>query len=134
MNEYHDIRSSLRQQRRSERILNFFDNIPTQSIRRASSQYHETLFGGACELMKDSHIITQVCKNYFRLITGNESNFTGNWYMNAVERDNHFSSRILWTNEAIFTRQGIFNSYNSHVWTHNNPYASRQRNFQRISM
>ncbi|EZA52677.1 hypothetical protein X777_07058 [Ooceraea biroi] len=37
---------------------------------------------------------------------------------------------ILWTDEATFTRRGIFNSHNSHVWAHNNPHTTRQRNFQ----
>ncbi|EZA57144.1 hypothetical protein X777_01750, partial [Ooceraea biroi] len=41
-----------------------------------------------------------------------------------------FSSMILWTDEATFTRRGIFNSHNSHVWAHNNPHTTRQRNFQ----
>lgn len=50
--------------------------------------------------------------------------------MNAVKRNNVFSSRILWTDEAIFKRR-FFNSHNSHVWVHNNPHSTRQRNFQR---
>ncbi|EZA62157.1 hypothetical protein X777_06106 [Ooceraea biroi] len=37
---------------------------------------------------------------------------------------------ILWTDEATFTRRGIFSSHNSHVWAHNNPRTTRRRNFQ----
>ncbi|XP_067216422.1 uncharacterized protein [Linepithema humile] len=42
----------------------------------------------------------------------------------------HFSQNILWTDEAIFTRHGILNQGNSHVWSLENPRAIREQHFQ----
>lgn len=39
--------------------------------------------------------------------------------------------RILFMDEAQFTRDGVWNSRNSHIWAHNNPHAVVQRNSQR---
>lgn len=38
--------------------------------------------------------------------------------------------RILWTDEAQFTRDGVNNSRNSHVWSLENPHAIRQSHSQ----
>lgn len=37
--------------------------------------------------------------------------------------DADFLKKILWTDEACFTREGIFNSHNMHMWCEENPYA-----------
>lgn len=39
-------------------------------------------------------------------------------------------SRIIFTDEAQFTRDGVWNSRNSHLWAHNNPHAIVQKNSQ----
>ena len=41
-----------------------------------------------------------------------------------------FPRRILFTDEAKFTREGVFNSRNSHVWADENPNATRPHAFQ----
>jgi hypothetical protein len=38
---------------------------------------------------------------------------------------------ILFTDEAIFTRNGIDNTSNSHRWSHDNPHGTVDSNFQR---
>ena len=40
-------------------------------------------------------------------------------------------SAILFTDEASFTRDGINNSRNVHMWSHENPHETRVINFQR---
>jgi hypothetical protein len=37
---------------------------------------------------------------------------------------------ILWTVEACFTCEGVFNVYNSHLWARDNPYVIRERGYQ----
>ncbi|EFN62199.1 hypothetical protein EAG_00157, partial [Camponotus floridanus] len=37
-----------------------------------------------------------------------------------------FPDRILWTDEATFTPNGIFNSRNFVLWQNENPHAIRQ--------
>ncbi|EZA60798.1 hypothetical protein X777_13787 [Ooceraea biroi] len=36
----------------------------------------------------------------------------------------------MWTDEATFTRGGIINHRNSHVWAHENPRTVREYRFQ----
>jgi hypothetical protein len=37
---------------------------------------------------------------------------------------------ILWTDEACFTREGVFNVHNSHLCARDNPHAIRERGCQ----
>lgn len=41
-----------------------------------------------------------------------------------------FFRKILWTDESLFTRQGVFNFHNMHVWSEDNPHATREMSFQ----
>lgn len=46
-----------------------------------------------------------------------------------------FLSRVLFTDEAAFTRDGIVNFHNTHVWAYENPHAILQaRNQHRFSI
>ena len=47
-----------------------------------------------------------------------------------LQRPQNFCNTILWTDEATFTRQGVFNSHNSHIWAVENPRAVRPSHFQ----
>lgn len=53
------------------------------------------------------------------------------WFINSIENDWQFPRKILWTDEATFTRSGVFNQHNSHLWAHENPYAMKENSFQR---
>lgn len=53
------------------------------------------------------------------------------WLLNSDIEQYHFFKKILWTDEAIFTRQGIFNTHNMHMWAEENPSATKERSFQR---
>lgn len=52
------------------------------------------------------------------------------WYLAQLEADPSYMNRVIWTDEATFTRSGISNIHNEHVWAHENPRVSRQGNFQ----
>lgn len=47
-----------------------------------------------------------------------------------VTNNRRVVSRILFTDEATFTRDGINNTHNSHVWSDENPHAIVETNFQ----
>lgn len=47
-----------------------------------------------------------------------------------IRRNNNCLSRILWTDEATFTRNGTFNMHNSHYWSNENPRMVRRTNYQ----
>ncbi|KAJ4433088.1 hypothetical protein ANN_15345 [Periplaneta americana] len=53
--------------------------------------------------------------------------------LRSVDRtpaDRHFVSRILVLDEAIFTRNGIFNRHSQHVWAYQNPNTTEEINSQ----
>lgn len=49
---------------------------------------------------------------------------------NRQNIDHSFVNRILFTDEAAFTRRGIFNLRNNHFWEVENPHIKRERHFQ----
>nr|CAH7764637.1 unnamed protein product [Callosobruchus chinensis] len=53
-----------------------------------------------------------------------------NWFSEKCREDRNFSKCILYTDEAKFTREGIYNSRNSHIWDEENPHCIRQQGFQ----
>lgn len=53
------------------------------------------------------------------------------WLLECVQQDRNFTRNVLWTDEATFTREGVFNTRNSHVWAQENPHVSRPLRAQR---
>ena len=54
------------------------------------------------------------------------------WYLDRCSQDVHFPFYILMTDEAYFTREGMLNSHNLHLWAGENlhgirPYAAQHR-------
>lgn len=45
------------------------------------------------------------------------------WFLRENAERPNFSANILFTDEAGFTRQGIFNFHNNHAWSDENPHA-----------
>jgi hypothetical protein len=45
-------------------------------------------------------------------------------------RHPQFLWKLLFTNEAMFTRDGVFNFHNVHIWAHANPHAIREARHQ----
>lgn len=52
------------------------------------------------------------------------------WLLQQNDRDENFTKSVLVTDEATFTRNGIHNFRNTHVWDIENPHAVRRTNFQ----
>ena len=53
-----------------------------------------------------------------------------NWLLQKTAEDPYFPRKIMWTDEATFTRHGIFNQRNSHTWAHENNYGLHAHHFQ----
>lgn len=53
------------------------------------------------------------------------------WLRNKQNNDPTFFSRVLFTDEATFTRRGIINARNSHTWSEENPRIARTKHFQK---
>lgn len=52
---------------------------------------------------------------------------------NRFRRDGNFSRKILFSDEALFTRDGVFNSKNLHEWQQENPHATYKTHFNILS-
>lgn len=52
------------------------------------------------------------------------------WINQKVRQQPNFLKKILWTDEASFTRAGITNYRNLHLWMTDNPHAVRPSSFQ----
>jgi len=46
------------------------------------------------------------------------------WVTQQTNREPDFLNKVLFTDEATFTRNGYFNCHNKHVWANANPHAS----------
>lgn len=44
----------------------------------------------------------------------------------ACQDDENFTKKIIWTDEAKFTKNGLFNKHNSHFWAAENPHNERK--------
>lgn len=45
-------------------------------------------------------------------------------------QNENFLAQIMWTDESLFTREGIFNQHNSHNYAVENPHLVREKSFQ----
>lgn len=52
------------------------------------------------------------------------------WFLDNVNNDPNFPTKILWTDESNFSNNGIFKWNTSYPWTEENPRNIRERNFQ----
>jgi len=52
------------------------------------------------------------------------------WYLEQCVRHPQFLCKLLFTDEAMFTRDGICNFHNVHIWAHANPHAIREARHQ----
>lgn len=54
-----------------------------------------------------------------------------NWFMDRQREDMTFINRVLFTDEAGFSRDGVINSHNLHIWAEENPHGILQTKHQR---
>ncbi|KAJ3655208.1 hypothetical protein Zmor_014345 [Zophobas morio] len=52
------------------------------------------------------------------------------WLCAKNREDPQFVTILLSTDEATFTKNGVFNLHNTHLWCAGNPHAIQERNFQ----
>ena len=112
-------------------ILGYFHAFPRMSLRQAA------LESGLC---KDSiHRILLKHKFHpfsFHMVQGlKETDFLRRqnfceFILIRSEGDDSYLGNIIWTDEAKFTKNGLFNRHNSHYWSDSNPHMFRERNFQ----
>jgi hypothetical protein len=52
------------------------------------------------------------------------------WLLQKIDEEPNFLRIVLTRDEAGFTRDGVFNSHNTHIWSEENPHQIRERGFQ----
>lgn len=65
---------------------------------------------------------------------GNDNLFRINYcntILNKIQEEGDFLRRILWSDECMFTRDGVFNTHNFHHWADENPHEFREYGHQR---
>ncbi|GBO14990.1 hypothetical protein AVEN_77152-1 [Araneus ventricosus] len=53
------------------------------------------------------------------------------WFLQQLAAQPDFSAHVLFTDETTFTREGISNTHNLHVWASSNPYDTRPHVYQK---
>lgn len=113
------------------RILNHFDQEPSASVRRSGAELGLSPTYVWRTLRADGRYPYHV-QRVQHLLPGDlpHRRVFCEWILYQTRRDLQFPQKILWTDEAIFTRRGILNQRNTHIWAHENPRAVREDNFQ----
>ena len=52
------------------------------------------------------------------------------WLNGRINEDRRFLKKIMWSDEAGFSRDGTFNVHNEHFWSDENPHATKTRGHQ----
>lgn len=52
------------------------------------------------------------------------------WFLVKSQEDPLFTTKIIWCDEAKFSKNGLFNRHNSHFWADENHHVFRERAFQ----
>ncbi|KAJ8913316.1 hypothetical protein NQ315_010984 [Exocentrus adspersus] len=98
------------------RILRAFDNNPRLSSRRAAHQLQISK-SQILRTLRNNHKHAYHLQPVHHLHPGDPEQRT-------------FLRKILWTDESTFTRRGITNYHNIHIWAGENPREIRPRSFQ----
>lgn len=116
---------------RTEEVLDHFDTDPETSTRRAAAELGiprmtvwRTLKADGRYPYHKQKTQELLPEDYPKRIQYCE------WLLLQQAEDPRFTNKILWTDEATFTRKGIFNSRNYHVWAHENPHAIHVSSYQ----
>lgn len=121
----------VRQRINENPILRTFDNNPGLSSRRVSRQLLVSK-STVLRVLHDDHRRAYHLQPVQHLHPGDEQkrlNFC-QWLLHSIEVNPELLQKILWTDEATFTRSGIVNYHNMHMWANENPHAVRPRSFQ----
>lgn len=125
--------------RRTRRTVDFEDEVlhriretpstSTRAIARAMGTNHVSVW----QVLQDEglhpfHVLKVQCLT--PLDFGPRMQFC-NWVSERQVEQPDFFSKVLFTDEAYFTREGVvLNQRNSHIWERENPFPIRERGYQ----
>jgi len=113
------------------RILNTVEENPSissRSVGRALGVSHQSVLRTLHEDGMHPHLLQRV-----QAITPDDYlpslNFA-RWYLQQTAANPTFPADVLFTDEATFTRSGMFNIHNSHLRAHDNPHDTIAHAYQ----
>ena len=122
-----------RNSRFEERVLHHVERNTedsTRRIARTENAVHVTVWKILREQQLIQHLGIKKPKSYhFQRVQGlTKTDFQPRvvfctWFLQMYEGEESFVSNILFTDEASFTRDGIFNFHNNHNWDEENPHV-----------
>lgn len=113
------------------RILDSVEENPGVSIRRLSAQIGVSEFV-VWRTLNEQGLHPYHVQKVQALQPGDElrrQQFCG-WLIQKCAEEPNFLRSILFTDEAGFTRDGVFNVHNTHIWSDENPHAIRESHHQ----
>jgi len=110
-----------------EYVLEYFRNNPTSSTRSCARALHLS----KTTVWQVLHDSGQHPFHFQRVQELHGEDFQrrvefARWFQQKTDQEPRFPSRVLFTDEASFTREGISNLHNLHMWSGNNPHVTRQ--------
>lgn len=116
---------NVRNTRLQERILDHFDEHPEDSTRAVAPRLD-------CNHMYVWRTLRADGEHPFHLRRCQELTPADNLPRLEFSRWllENWQQNILWTDESTFTRVGMYNQHNQHLWRHENPHACRVDSFQ----
>lgn len=117
-----------------ERVLVRIEEEPELSCRRIAHQEgiqsHTTIW----KILRNQLLYPYHLQRVQALVPADFHSRTGfcQWLMNERVCDPMFVSKILFTDEASFSRDGINNFHNNHIWAEENPHATLVSNHRSV--
>jgi len=114
-----------------ETVLRAVEHNPQTSIRDIARE-HEISYSTVQRILKEEKLHAY---HYTRVQHLREEDYPRRKrfcedFLRRVNEDPEFLSRVIFSDESLFTREGIFNSHNMHMWDEENPRVTRLRNYQ----
>lgn len=114
-----------------EDVLNLFEDNPRTSTRAVgieTNSSHSSVWKVLNEYRMHPYSMQKVQ-------TLHEDDFQrrvncSRWFLRKTIETPTFLAKVLFTDEATFNKEGVFNSRNSHLWAYENPHATVSRRSQ----
>lgn len=114
-----------------EQVLNEFEEDPTTSIRKVAQTVHISNFT-VWNILKRNLLYPYHIQRVQALLPGDFPKRTAlcRWMQERIRQDAPFIRKILFTDEANFSRDAIMNFHNNHIWHYENPHAVAENRHQ----
>jgi len=114
-----------------ETVLRAVEQEPETSIRNIARE-HQLSYSTVQRILKEEklHAYHYTCVQHLREEDYPRRKRFCEDFLRRVDEEPEFPSRVIFSDESLFTREGIFNSHNMHVWNDENPRTIRVRNYQ----